>query len=146
MTHFEDLIDSWVNRGVEPAPIGQLVGFRFTGFENGVTRVEMDAGPRHHNPMGIVHGGIFCDLADAAMGIAFAATLADGESFATLQLQASYLRAVREAHLIATGRVVHRGRTVGHTEGEIVDGEGRPIARFTSVCSVLRGEGKGGKG
>ena len=138
-TRFEAVLDGWVN-GVAPvAPIGTLLGFRFTSFEGGVVRVEMEAGPRHHNPMGIVHGGIFCDLGDAAMGMAFATTLADDESFATLQLQASYLRAVREGLLVATGRVVHRGRTVGHTECEVVDGEGRPVARLTSVCSVLRG-------
>ncbi len=135
---FQEVLDGWVNRGVQVAPIGTLLGFRFTSFEEGRVQVEMDVGPRHHNPMGIVHGGIFCDLADAAMGMAFATTLADDESFATLQLQASYLRAVREGRLIATGRVVHRGRTVGHTDCEIVDGEGRPVARLTSVCSVLQ--------
>jgi uncharacterized protein (TIGR00369 family) len=137
---FLEVLDGWVNRGVEVAPIGTLLGFRFTSFEEGRVSVEMDAGPRHHNPMGIVHGGIFCDLADAAMGMAFATTLADDESFATLQLQASYLRAVREGRLVATGRVVHRGKTVGHTDCEIVDGEGRPVARLTSVCSVLQGK------
>jgi len=138
---FKEIIESWVNGvPVAPvAPIGTLLGFRFTGFENGVVRVEMDVGPRFHNPMGTVHGGIYCDLADAAMGMAFAATLADDESFTTLQLQASYLRAVREGLLVATGRVVYRGRTVGHLESEVMDGEGRPVARLTSVCSVLRG-------
>jgi uncharacterized protein (TIGR00369 family) len=139
-TRFEEVLDGWVNRGVEVAPIGTLLGFRFTSFEKGRVTAEMEAGPRHHNPMGIVHGGIFCDLADAAMGMAFATTLADDESFVTLQLQASYLRAVREGLLVATGRVVHRGRTVGHTECEVVDGEGRPVARLTSVCSVLGGK------
>lgn len=138
-TRFQTMIEGWVSGEVDLAPIGHLVGFRFTSCEGGVIRVELDAGPRHHNPMGIVHGGIFCDIADAAMGVAFAYTLADGESFATLQLQASYLRAVREGRLVATGRVVHRGKTVGHLECDVVDGEGRAVARFTSVCTVLRG-------
>jgi len=140
-TSYQTMIEGWVAGTVELAPIGNLVGFRFTSCENGVIRVELDAGPRHHNPMGIVHGGIFCDIADAAMGVAFAYTLADGESFATLQLQASYLRSIREGLLIATGRVVHRGKTVGHTECEVVDGQNRLVARFTSVCTVLRGSG-----
>ncbi len=34
--------------------------------------------------MGTLYGGILCDLADAAMGIAYASTLEDGESFTTL--------------------------------------------------------------
>ena len=137
-SRFEEMVDGWVNRGLPVAPIGTLLGFRFTGFENGEVRVEMDVDSRHHNPMGIVHGGIYCDLADAAMGMAFAATLADDESFATLQLQASYLRSMREGRIVATGRVVHRGRTVGHTECEVVDGQGRPVARLTSVCTILK--------
>lgn len=138
MTTYQKLIEDWLAGRVEGARVGTLVGFRLTGFEDGVVRMEMDAGPRHHNPMGTVHGGIFCDLADAAMGTAMAATLEEGESFTTLQLAASYLRPVREGRLIVTARVVHKGKSVGHAEAEIVDGEGRAVARLTSVCMVMR--------
>ncbi len=138
MTPYQKHIEDWLAGRVEGARVGTLVGFRLTGFEDGVVRMEMDAGPQHHNPMGTVHGGIFCDLADAAMGTAMAATLEEGESFATLQLAASYLRPVREGRLIVTARVVHKGKSVGHAEAEIVDGEGRAVARLTSVCMVTR--------
>jgi uncharacterized protein (TIGR00369 family) len=138
MTTYQKLIDDWLQGKVEGAPAATLIGFRLTGFENGVTRFELEAGPRHHNPMGGVHGGILCDLADIAMGTAMAATLEQGESFATLQLNASFLRPVREGLLVATGRIVYRGRTVGHAEAEIVDGGGKTVARFTSVCAVIR--------
>ncbi|HEX9944121.1 MAG TPA: PaaI family thioesterase [Thermoanaerobaculia bacterium] len=139
MTRYRQLIEAWIEGRLEPAPVGTLVGFRLVSFEDGTARVEMDAGPRHHNPMGIVHGGVLCDLADAAMGVAMAATLEDGEAFATLQLSATYFRSVRQGLLIATGRIVQRGRNVGHAEAEIVDAEGRPVARFTSTCLVVPG-------
>lgn len=139
MTRYQQLIEAWLQGRLEPAPVAGLIGFRLTAFADGVARLEMEAGPRHHNPMGIVHGGVLCDLADAAMGVAMAATLEDGEAFATLQLSATYLRSVREGLLIATGRIVHRGRNVGHAEAEIVDAEGKPVARFTSTCMVTRG-------
>lgn len=138
MSHFQDLIDAWIQGRLEPAPVAGLIGFRLVAYENGVARLELQAGARHHNPMGIVHGGVLCDLADAAMGVAIAATLEGGEGFATLQLSASYLRPVREGLLIASGRVVHKGRNVCHAEAGIVDGEGREIARFTSACMVTR--------
>jgi len=138
MTPYQKHIEDWLAGRVEGARVGTLIGFRLTGFQDGVIRMEMDAGPQHHNPMGTVHGGILCDLADAAMGTAMAATLEEGESFTTLQLAASYLRAVREGKLAVTARVVHKGKSVGHAEAEIVDGEGRAVARFTSVCMVLR--------
>ena len=138
MTPYQKHIEDWLAGRVEGARVGTLVGFRLTGFQDGVIRMEMDAGPQHHNPMGTVHGGILCDLADAAMGTAMAATLEEGESFTTLQFAASYLRAVREGKLVVTARIVHRGKSVGHAEAEIVDGEGRAVARLTSVCMVLR--------
>lgn len=137
MTHFQELIEAWIAGRLEPAPVAHLIGFRLVAFEEGVARIEMEAGPQHHNPMGIVHGGILCDLADAAMGVAFAATLEEGESFATLQLSASYLKPVREGKLVATGRVVQRGRTAGHVEAEVADGEGRAVARFAATCAVI---------
>ncbi len=139
MTRFQQLIGAWIEGRLEPAPVAGLIGFRLVSFADGVARMELQAGARHHNPMGIVHGGILCDLADAAMGVAIAATLEDGESFATVQLSASYLRPVREGTLIASGRVVHRGRNVCHAEAEVVDGEGREVARLTSACLVTRG-------
>lgn len=138
MTQYQKHIEDWLAGRVEGARVGTLVGLRLTGFENGVIRMEMDAGPQHHNPMGTLHGGILCDLADLAMGTAMAATLEEGEGFTTAQLSASYLQAVREGPLTATARIVHKGRSVGHAEAEIVDGEGRAVARFTSVCMVLR--------
>jgi uncharacterized protein (TIGR00369 family) len=138
VTSYQKLIDDWLAGRVEGAPVGTLIGFRLTGFENGVARFELQADSRHHNPMGGVHGGVLCDLADIAMGTAMAATLEEGEGFATVQLAASYLRPVKEGLLIATARIVHRGRSVGHAEAEIVDAEGRGVARFTCVCAVTR--------
>ena len=90
--------------------------------------------------MGTLHGGILCDLADVAMGMAYASTLDEGESFTTLELKINFLRPVREADLVADGVVVSRGRTVGLAECAIVDERGRLIAKATSTCMTLRGE------
>ena len=73
-------------RDVSLAPVMQLIGFRLTEVEEGAATVELDAGPQHANPMGTLHGGILCDIADAAMGLAYASTLAEGESFTTLEV------------------------------------------------------------
>lgn len=139
MTRHQELIDAWLRKDHNPAPVADLVGFQLTGFKDGVARVELDAGDRHHNPMGVVHGGILCDLADAAMGVAFAASLEEGETFVSLQLSASFLRSIRQGKLIASGRVVEKGATAGHAEAEVKDTEGRLLARFSSTCMVVRG-------
>lgn len=125
---------------VAPPPIATLIGFRITAVEPGRAVLELETSERHTNPMGTVHGGVLCDVADAAMGIAYAATLAAGESFATLELKINFLKPVREARLQATGRVVKAGRTIGLVECDVTDEDGSLVARATSTCMTLRGE------
>jgi uncharacterized protein (TIGR00369 family) len=121
-------------------PVADLIGFRMLSFADGESRFEMDAGRRHHNPMGTVHGGILCTLADSAMGMAFASTLGEGETFTTLEIKVNYLRPVFEEKLFASAKVVHRGRTVGLVECDVTTEDGKLVARAVSTCSVLRGE------
>ena len=127
------------------APVGDLVGFEVPEAGNGHTVVTLQSGPQHFNPMGTLHGGILCDIADTAMGVAFASTLAPGESFTTIELKINYLRPVREAKLRAEGRVVQRGRTIGYVECEVTDENGKLIAKSNSTCLVLRGEQASGR-
>jgi uncharacterized protein (TIGR00369 family) len=122
------------------SPASELIGFEVPEAGEGRAVVTLQAGPQHANPMGTMHGGILCDIADAAMGIAFLSTLAAGESFTTVELKVNFLRPVRDGLLRAEGRVVQRGRTIGYTECEVKDEQGRLIAKSNSTCLVLRGE------
>ena len=133
--------------GEIPAPpIAKTLGFTMTAIADGTSRFEMDAQPeRHANPMGTLHGGVLCDLADGAMGMAFASTLAAGESFTTLELKINYLKPVWRAHLVANARGVKRGRDVGLIECDVLDQDGALVARTTSTCMVLRGEKAAGR-
>jgi uncharacterized protein (TIGR00369 family) len=128
-------------RGDEPvAPVGKLVGFRPTSIEHGKAVFELEAGPQHANPMGTLHGGIICDIADAAMGTAYASVLDQGESFTTLELKINFLRPFWSGKLVATGRVIKSGKTIGLTECDVTDAEGRLVARAMSTCMTLRGD------
>jgi hypothetical protein len=79
--------------------------------------------------MGTLHGGMLCDIADAAMGIAFASTLAPDESFTTVELKINFFRPVW-AGTTQSGR---NGRAAGpqdrlrrvhhHRRGEPIDRE-----------------------
>jgi uncharacterized protein (TIGR00369 family) len=95
--------------------------------------------------MGTLHGGILCDVADAAMGVAYASTLGDGETFTTLELKINFLRPFRSGTLTAAARVVNSGRTIGLAECDVTDADGRLIARATSTCMTLRGGSSEGR-
>jgi acyl-coenzyme A thioesterase PaaI-like protein len=61
--------------------IAALIGFDVEEIGAGRAIASLQTGPQHANPMGTLHGGVLCDLADAAMGMAFVSTLAPEESF-----------------------------------------------------------------
>jgi uncharacterized protein (TIGR00369 family) len=125
---------------VEPPPIAKLVGLEFIAIGLGHSVFELSAGPEHANPMGTLHGGIICDLADAALGMAMATTLEDDESFTSLDLTAKFLKPVWKARLRATAQLVKRTRSLGLLECEVTDDGGSLVARVYSTCMVLRGE------
>jgi uncharacterized protein (TIGR00369 family) len=128
-----------------PPPVAELLGIEFVGLEDGVCTMKLEADERHSNPMGTIHGGVIGDVADAAMGMAYFSQLEPGESFTTLELKINFVRPFWTGTLLAHGRVVHRGRTVGLTECDVVDAEGRLIARASSTCMTLRGEAAVGR-
>ena len=140
MTKMLDLSEAIIRGEAPQPPIARLIGFRMVSVKPGEAVIELPATEAHANPMGTLHGGVLCDIADAAMGIAYSSNLGEGESFTTLELKINFLKPVWKARLLATGRVVKQGRTVGLVECDITDEKGSLVARATSTCMTLRGE------
>jgi uncharacterized protein (TIGR00369 family) len=119
-------------------PLAALMNFRLTAITPGHACVEMNVDATHANPVGTVHGGVLCTIADSAMGLAYASTLEERETFATVELKINFLRPVYETALIASGVVVHRGRNLGLVECSVTDRTGRLVAKATSTFITLR--------
>ena len=137
-----DLAQKTLRGEVPPPPVGRLLAFVLKVIKPGRAVFEMEADERHHNPMGTLHGGIYCDLADAAMGYAYAATLGDGETFTTVELKINFFRPVRKGKLIAEAKVVKAGSTLGYVECDVKDQSGKLLARAASTCIKLRQDGR----
>jgi len=130
-----------VQRGeLPPPPVATLIGLTIDSVEPGRVVMEMEVGPQHASPLGTVHGGVLCDLADAAMGMAYASALDEGESFTTLELKINFLKPVWSGKLTATGQVVKNGRPVGLVDCDVHDENQSLVARASSTCMTLRGE------
>jgi uncharacterized protein (TIGR00369 family) len=120
------------------APIGDLIGMRIVAADVGTATFEIDVGPQHTSPPGSVHGGILCDLADAAMGCANLSRLEEGESFTTIELKINFLKPVWEGRLTAVGQVIKAGRTIALCDCRVTDAEDSLVAYATSTCMTLR--------
>lgn len=126
-------------------PIAQLLGMRAVAFDEGSAVLELEADGRHANPMGTLHGGVLCDLADLAMGVACYSALEAKESFTTLELKINYLKPVWKGRLIARAQVKKSGRSTVFLECAISDEKGSLVAFATSTCMILRGSAAEGR-
>jgi uncharacterized protein (TIGR00369 family) len=139
MSLFETMQRALRGEPVTP-PIAHLIGFSLQKISRGRATIAFTAEERHANPMGTLHGGVLCDIADAAMGLAYASTLEEGETFTTLELKINFMKPVWRARLQAEGHVVKGGRTVGLVECDVLDEKGSLVARASATCMTLRGE------
>jgi len=126
-------------------PIAKLIGMRAVAFDEGSAVLELDAGGRHANPMGTLHGGVLCDLADLAMGVACYSTLEPGETFTTLELKINFLKPIWSGRLVARAQVRKGGRTTALLDCEVRDDRGSLVAFATSTCLILRGDAAKGR-
>jgi uncharacterized protein (TIGR00369 family) len=133
-----ELAEKMLRGEVPPPPIGRLLGLVLKAIEPGRAVFEMEVDERYHNPMGTLHGGIYCDLADAAMGYAYAATLGEGETFTTVELKINFFRPVLKGKLTAEARVLRAGTNLGYVECDVTDGDGKLVARAASTCMKVR--------
>ena len=140
MATMMDLAKKIASGEIEQPPVAKLIGFKLESISEGTSVMTLEADQRHANPMGTLHGGILCDISDAAMGIAYASLLGEGESFTTLELKINFLKPIWKASLRAEAKVVRAGKTIGLVECTITDQKGDLVARVSSTCMTLRGE------
>ncbi len=137
-TSIIEAVRALLERGEPPFPLAGLVGLTITALERGRVVVEFEAAEAHTNPMGTLHGGVLCTLADTAMGLAHASILAEGESYATVELKINFLRPVAREKLRAVGRVVKAGKTLVLLECDVVNDGDQLVARALSTSMTLR--------
>jgi len=137
MPPISSLLRDWLSGAARP-PIAEFFDLKLLHAEGGTATIEVHVSRRHHNPTGTVHGGVFADLADAAMGSALAGLLADGEAFTTTDLAVHFLVPVREGTLRARATVVRRGRSAAYIECDVQTADVTLVAKAQSTCLMAR--------
>ena len=132
-----------------PPAISKTIGFSLVEVSQSeaAATMEMNTDPAiHANPMGTVHGGVLCDIADAAIGIAHWSTLKPGESFTSIDLKINFFRPLWKSKIRALARAVSRGNTISYYTCDIIREEDqRLIATVSSTVMTLRGENVKGR-
>jgi uncharacterized protein (TIGR00369 family) len=131
-----------VNQMVNRCPYFELLSMEIKEVGVGFSLLEIDLAHKHLQPFGMVHGGVFASIVDAAAFWAIFYDIDDQNAGATtVDLKLNYLAPAESGKLIARGRQIKLGKTLGYAEAEVTDENGKILAHGTSTLMLLTGKG-----
>ena len=129
-----------VKRAVNTSPYFSLISMEIKNLEPGYARLEVLVEEKHHHPFGMVHGGVFSSLVDAAAYWALYPEVDEGKWMTTVEMKLNLLAPARSGKLIAEGRRIKLGQTLGLGETRVEDEKGRLLAHGTGTFMIVPGQ------
>jgi uncharacterized protein (TIGR00369 family) len=118
-----------VEVGTSTNGFGALMGLKLTHISAEKVEAELEVGPQHHQPMGIVHGGVYCAIVETICSIAaFVHTSKRGHTVVGLDNQTSFLKATRTGTLRAVATPLTVGARTQLWEANIRNQDGDLVA------------------
>ncbi|MGD9410234.1 MAG: PaaI family thioesterase [Desulfobacterales bacterium] len=126
---------------VSTCPYFELLSMKLVDMGIGYSLLEIDLTQKHLQPFGMVHGGVFSSIIDAAAFWAVYPGIEDpAAGMTTVDLKLNYLAPATSGKLIARGRQIKVGRTLGYAEAQVVNQDEKILAHGTSTVIILPGK------
>lgn len=131
-----------LNEIVNASPYFSLLSMKIVDVGPGYSHIEIDVDTKHLQPYGVVHGGVFASIIDAAAFWSVYYNVRDEHAgITTVDLKLNYLAPSSKGKLIAKGNQIKLGKTLGYAEARICDEDGNLLAHGTSTVIILPGKG-----
>ena len=131
-----------VNRLVNHSPYFSLLSMKIVDIGVGYSRLMISISQKHLQPFGLVHGGVFASIIDAAAFWAIYYDIEDENTgLTTVDLKLNYLAPAMSGKLVAKGRKIKLGKTLGYAEAEVRSDTDRILAHGTSTVMIQHGKG-----
>ena len=126
---------------INSSPYFELISMKIREIGVGYSRFETELDKRHLQPFDLVHGGVFASLIDTAASWALFYGIEDQHAGLTsVDLKLNYLSPAASGKLIAKGRQIKMGKTLGYAEAQVTDKTGKILAHGTSTIMILQGK------
>jgi uncharacterized protein (TIGR00369 family) len=130
-----------INAIVNFCPYFELLSMKLQDVGIGYSVLEIQLAQKHLQPFGMVHGGVFASIIDAAAFWSLYFSMEDQNAgMTTVDLKLNFLAPANSGRLIARGRQIKMGNTLGYAEAEVTDEKGNILSHGTSTVIILPGK------
>jgi uncharacterized protein (TIGR00369 family) len=127
-----------IERFTEGANVNSQLGVKVLLLTPEKVVMEVEVGPKVHQPYGILHGGVSALMAEGAASIGGAVSVGPDEYVVGTELNCSHLRSMSSGTLTATATPVRKGRTVHVWSIDLTDETGSMICVARCTLQVLK--------
>src|SRR5665647_352719 len=113
---------------INESPYIDLLSMKLVALGSGFAEVELELQKKQYNPLGGVHGGVYASLIDSATFWAAYCDLDEGYVFTSLDVHVTYVAPAKTGKLLARGKLIKMGKTLGLAKCEVVEESGKIIA------------------
>lgn len=118
--------------------MGDFLGIEFTEMGDDYMVAKMPVNERTRQPIGIMHGGASCVLAETVGSTAANCCVDITKQYCVgLDINTNHIRSIKEGYVIATTKPFHIGRTTQVWSIEIKDEQGKLISVTRLTMAVL---------
>jgi uncharacterized protein (TIGR00369 family) len=134
-----EFLQAMVDGEIPPPPVMSTIGGRLESVSAGTAVFTLTPAEFHYNPIGSVHGGMYCTLLDSAAACAVHTMLPAGVAYTSLDLSVRFLGAISvdTGPVRCTGTVTHLGRRTALAEAKLTSSTGKLLATATSSCLII---------
>ncbi|WP_174733335.1 PaaI family thioesterase [Mesobacillus harenae] len=121
----------------ESSPFNNFVGIKLKKFEEGAVVYSIKIKPNHLNVNQAVHGGVYFTILDSVMGATIRSVTK--EPITTINTTINYFASLKDGdEMIASAKVVQRGRSIVTAEAEVTDRNGTVLAKTVGTFKILK--------
>jgi uncharacterized protein (TIGR00369 family) len=113
------------------APFDNELGLKFTELSPDGARAQLEVKPKLLQPMGLVHGGVYCSMVESMASVAAYTWLAEhgGGNVVGVNNNTDFLRSIGSGMVYGRAEPIHRGRRQQLWLVTITDDKERLVAR-----------------
>ena len=127
-----------VKRLVNQSGYFDLLSMKIASLPVGESVLEIAVQPKHLQPFGMVHGGVYSSIVDAATFWAVYPLIEEGFGLTTVEMKVNFLAPASDGRLIARGKSLRIGRTLCLAECLVENRKGMLLAHGTTTMMILK--------